>query len=153
MCVPSYLKKRQTTQETQKSKKEMIEEVLDIINDSVDDGSRLNRVVDEFRDGRDTKELLNLLDSKDSELVATAVWILGELPYSIYNTDCIIKRLKLLLKHDNVTVRFYAIGALYPAFDATSKNLLIELQSDSNEGVRLRAKAAIERLGLDSLSD
>jgi HEAT repeat protein len=43
-------------------------------------------------------------------------------------------------------VRFYAVGALFPALDAASTNLIESLQDDPNEGVRKKAKAAIEKI-------
>lgn len=125
----------------------MIErEILDVIGDSEDEGNRINQIADEFRRGRDPEELIDLLDSDNEELVAAGVWILEEIPPSIYNSTHFMDRLKSLMKHESAMVRFYAIGALFPAVDASSKKLLAELQNDSNEGVRKKARAAMGRL-------
>jgi HEAT repeat protein len=122
------------------------EEIMDIIGESDDKGSRFNRLADEFRRERDPRELLDLLDSTNEDLVAAGVWILEEIPLSRYNSTHFIERLMRLINHKSAMVRFYAVGALFPALDAASTNLIESLQDDPNEGVRKKAKAAIEKI-------
>ncbi len=130
----------------------MIEaEVQDIIEDTTDDGSRLNAIADEFRSGRDISQILLLLDSNNAELVSIGAWLLNELHFEFYASDEFLSRLHKLLQHHDSGVRFHALGALHPAFDPqdhATRELLGKLRNDPNEGVRIRAEAATTRLGI-----
>ena len=130
----------------------MIErEILDIIADKNDDGDRLNEVADKFRRGLDVNHLLALLDSNNPELVSSGAWILGELPFELYNTQSFISRLYELTNHKTPIVRFQALCALYPALngeEAITQTLLKKMNQDPNEGVRRTAQAAAENLSL-----
>ncbi|MEO0460609.1 MAG: HEAT repeat domain-containing protein [Myxococcota bacterium] len=133
----------------------MIEqEIRSIIEDRADDGDRLNGIVDGFREGRKTTELLPLLDARDSELVSIATWILSEIPTKLYCGDeAILSRLKMLVFHEEPSVRFGALNALLPtmsASDSEARDLLKRLLHDPNEGVRLAARAAADGWSLDS---
>lgn len=128
----------------------MIEaEILDIIGDPSDDGSRLNAVADEFRSGRDMSQILLLLDSNSTELVSIGAWLLNELHFEFYASHEFVSRLHKLLEHHDSGVRFHALGALYPTLDPqddATRELLGKLRNDPNEGVRVRAEAAATRL-------
>ncbi|MEL7306218.1 MAG: HEAT repeat domain-containing protein, partial [Myxococcota bacterium] len=103
--------------------------------------------------GRKTTELLPLLDTRDSELVSIATWILGEIPTKLYCDEAILSRLKMLVFHEESSVRFGALNALLPAISASDSevgDLLKRLLHDPNEGVRLAARAAADGWSLDS---
>jgi hypothetical protein len=130
----------------------MIEkEILEITTQAHDSGDLLNEKVDEFRLGRDLNDIMILLKSSNSELVAIGAWILGELDFELYNSQDYIHRLKELTDHEDPSVRFHALGALFPALsrdDTAAKALLTRLRNDRNEGVRKSAEAAAARLSL-----
>lgn len=131
----------------------MIEnEVLDILGGTGDPGERLNSLVDQFREERDSGVLLNLLCSDNSELVRIGAWIIGELGFERYNTHSFISRLRELTDHEIPAIRFHALGALFPTLDpekSATRVLLSKMRHDPNEGVRLRAHAAARRLSLE----
>ena len=130
----------------------MIEaEVFEAIRDSADAGGCLNDIADQFRRGRDVVDIIDLLDSSNSDLVAIGAWILGELSFALYGSDRFTSRLFNLTEHEDPGVRFHALGALFPALDGVdlrSRALLRRLQSDPNKGVRLAAESAAARLSL-----
>jgi len=96
----------------------MIEnEVLEILNsESVDS---LTALVDQFREGRDTDELLRLLLSDDDRVVNIGVLIASEIAADHYNTEVFIRRLRELTNHALPSVRFYALGAIFPIDNPT----------------------------------
>ena len=95
----------------------MIErEVLEILEAPPDiGGERISGFADQFRSGRDVKQLMTLLDSSNFELVSIGAWILGELHFHLYNSDSFISRLRELLDHEDPAVRFNALGATLPS--------------------------------------
>lgn len=125
------------------------QEVLDTVRDANDNGERLNRIADQFRNGRDVHEVLALLNSSNDELVSVGAWILGELRVDLYNSNPFVSRLKELVDHRTPAVRFHAFGALFPALnwrDESARLLLAKLRNDPNEGVRRCAEAAATRV-------
>lgn len=128
----------------------MIEaDILAVLGDATDGGTRLNEIADEFRSGRDVNELRVLLNSANPELVSTGAWILAELSFDLYNCEGFLSRLRELLDHPDPAVRFHALNALFPALDAqdaATQELLNKLRSDPNKGVRMCAEAAAARL-------
>ena len=132
----------------------MIErEVLEIFEapSESDGGDLLHEFINQFRSGRDVNELMPLLDSSDPRLVWTGAMTLGEVRFDRYNSDSFIERLRKLLDHEDATVRFCSLGAIYPALsrDLDGTRVLLEkLRNDPNEGVREGAEAATARLGL-----
>jgi hypothetical protein len=126
-------------------------EILEIVHDIADKGDLLNAIVNEFRRGRDLTELKLLLNSTDPELVAIGVSILSELNFELYRSQDYVARLIELTDHEDPSVRFHALGALFPALDrenAATLTLLKKLLGDRNEGVRKSAEAAAARLFL-----
>ena len=130
----------------------MIEdEVFEILRHKDGHGGVLNEMADQFRRGRDARELIDLLDSDRADVVSIGLWILNDLPFKLYNRDTFLLRLRTLLAHSDSSVRFHALGALFPAFNANDPDdqaLLRKLRNDPNEGVRGAAEAAAARLGL-----
>ncbi|NMO18196.1 HEAT repeat domain-containing protein [Pyxidicoccus fallax] len=127
------------------------DEVNEILVDPTDDGTRLNDIADEFRRGREVSQLVVLLDSTNPELVSIGAWILGELPFELYQSDELLSRLWSITGHPDPAVRLHALGALFPALnptDASTRELLRRLLCDPNEGVRMSAQAAASRLSL-----
>jgi HEAT repeat protein len=128
----------------------MIEdEIREIVSDRADEGERLNALVDEFRRGRDVRELVPLLASEDAELVSITAWIFSELPEELYRAEDIVSRLRGLTAHVEPMVRFYALSAVYPFLNLTepaTQALLTKLVQDENDGVRMMAEAAVARL-------
>ena len=131
----------------------MIEEELRTILSGEDDqADKLNRLVDQFRDRRDSSELLGLLNSCDNEFVRIGAWILSEIPFNRYNIPDVIARLYELSRHETPLVRLYALGAIFPALDRTNSDclaLIARLRDDDIEGVRMGAEAAARRLGIE----
>ncbi len=129
----------------------MIEDEIDEIA-ATDSGAAdhlISKLTDEFRAGRDTSELLVLLDSSDAETVSLGVEILNEIAFKLYDSMDFLSRLERLLEHSSISVRFYALGALFPAFEAAdpwTHAVLEKMRSDPNKGVRLRAEASTKRL-------
>ena len=126
-------------------------EVLEIVGNAEDGGGRLEEIVDQFRRGRDVSDLIALLDSSEAELVSIGAWILSELHFGLYNSDTFVFRLRRLLDHQDPSVRFHALGALFPALnpqEPATQTLLQKMRSDPNEGVRKVAEAAASRLSL-----
>lgn len=124
----------------------MIErEILDIIRDP----QRLDLLADEFRQGRDIGDLLALLNSDNGEIVGIGAWIAGESKFDPANAQSLISRLHQLVNHENPSIRFHAIGALFPFLDLANpatKAMLVRLSCDPNEGVRSIAQAALKRM-------
>jgi len=89
-------------------------EILEAIRNANDDGTQLNRIVDEFRSGRDIGDLRVLLYSRSPEVLSIAAWMLGELHFELYNTGSVIARLRELLDHHDPAVRFHELGAIHP---------------------------------------
>jgi hypothetical protein len=128
----------------------MIEnEVLEILNGNAELGERLNSLADQFRGKRDLHELFTLLCSSNNDLVRIGAWITSEIAFELYNTPAFIDRLRELTTHHVSAIRCYALGALYPSLDPEkqdTRDLILRLQKDTNEGVRLSAEAAGRRL-------
>lgn len=120
-------------------------EILEIIRDP----ERLALLADEFRGGRDIGDLLALLDSDNEEIVGIGVWIAGEVKIDPTDALLLIPRLHQLVNHEEPSIRFHAIGALFPFLDIenpATKEMLVRLSDDPNEGVRMIAQAALKRL-------
>ena len=76
------------------------EELLNLIRDSTCVGERLNEIVDQFRAGRDVLDLVNLLDSNNTELVSIGAWILSELQFHIYNLLVVMQEVTEVIQED-----------------------------------------------------
>lgn len=129
----------------------MLEEIIASMLDKTDNGERISAIADEFRSGRDTRELLPLLRSENAEVVYVATWILSEIPEKFYSSQDFVSALQDLTAHADAMVRWQAFGALYPFFDAgdpATRALLARLSQDENAGMRQRAEAATARLGI-----
>lgn len=127
----------------------MEDEILELVRDIADEGERLNALVDEFRHGRDVRELVPLLVSNNAEVVSIAAWILSELPEKLYSGEEIVLRLRRLTEHAEPMVRFHALSAVFPFLDLADRateTLLARLVADENDGVRKIAEAAVARL-------
>lgn len=125
------------------------QEILEVVRGSGDKGDRLNEIADQFRGGRNVKDIVDLLDSTHPELASIGAWILGELPIELYSCDLLVSRLQNLIGHEDPTVRFHAFGALFPILGpehASTRDLVEKLRNDPNEGVRRIAEAAAARL-------
>ena len=128
----------------------IMEEIERILEDSDDDGRALNVLVDEFRVGRDVKELSRLLSSQNDEIVSIGAWMLSELHFDLYRDTILVEELFRLTEHHDSSVRFNALGAVFPALNLDnneSRALLERLKNDENEGVRRKAVAAARSLG------
>ena len=112
----------------------------------------LNLLIDQFREGRDPWELLCLLNSDDDELISNGAYIINEISFDWYNTPAFIDKLHELTHHESPTIRFWASGALFPSLDRTNPDtleLINRLLKDDNDGVRMSAEAAANRLGIN----
>lgn len=127
----------------------IVREVEQILKNSDSDPQAFDRLIDEYREGRDTGELLPLLTSSDSNLVRISVWILSEIHTSYYDSPQFQTRLLALTSHCEPAVRLHSLNALFPLLDhkdPSTRKLLERLQSDENEGVRMMAIAAAAQL-------
>lgn len=125
------------------------EEILNIVADPADDGTRLNEIAYQFCSGRDVSELIALLDSDNAELVWSGAWIISELPFELYSAEEFVSRLRGLTSHTEPTIRFTAFNALFPALSPHEKAthvLIQKLLNDPNPGVRKAAEAAAAQL-------
>ena len=113
------------------------------IREIIKDPKRVNTLADEFRRGRDVCDLLPLLNSENKEIVGVAAWIVGEVTIDPSKAEPVMSRLHDLLNDADPSVRFLAMGALFPHI---SKETLVTMSSDPNEGVRIRAQSALKRL-------
>ena len=117
---------------------------LKIINDP----KRLNLLADEFRAGREIGDLLVLLNSENEQVVWVGAWIAGEVIIDPADAQPLISRLHQLVDHENPSIRFKALGALFPFLDVANpavKEMLVRLSCDPIEGVRLAAQSALMR--------
>lgn len=129
----------------------IVDEIVRILEDCEDDGTALNALADQFRVGRDVRELLDLLSSQNDRIVSIGAWLFSELHFDSYRDEVFLNELFLLTEHKDPSVRFNALGAVYPALDPGNEDtvaLLDRLRSDENEGVRRKAVAAARTLGL-----
>jgi HEAT repeat protein len=120
-------------------------EILEIIRDA----KRLAVLADEYRQRRDVGDLMALLISDNDEIVRIGAWLAGEVKIDTASARPLISRLHQLVSHENPSIRFHAIGALFPFHDWAdpgTKEMLVRLSGDPNEGVRLRAEAALKRM-------
>ena len=129
------------------------DEILAVIADPLDDGSRMNRIADQFRGERPTSELRDALLSESAEVVGHACWIIYELAFEKYNSVEIIELLTRLVSHTDVNVRFHALGALFPAFledHQLGVKVVKRALGDEHAGIRMYAEATARALGICS---
>lgn len=122
------------------------------ILETIRDPDRLNSLAEGFRQSRDVLGLLALLDSENEEIVRAGVWIAGEVKFDPSTAGPLLARLYQLLNHENPSIRFHAIGGLFPFFDSSNsvaRHLLRQLSTDTNEGVRIAAQSALSRMGAE----
>ena len=133
----------------------MFEDELLRMRECSDDeqGKSLNRLVDQFRAGRNIEEMYPLLLSDDDALVEVGAYITSEIETDYYNTPKMIKRLAQLTNHRSAIVRFYALSSLFPVLDPSNKEtqmMIARLCNDENEGVKRAAARASRSLGIDN---
>jgi hypothetical protein len=129
------------------------DEVRSIVSDTADDGQRINALADEFRRGRDVRELLPLQASADTQVVWVATWIFSEIHEKLYDSEDIVARLHELTAHADRSVRFTAINAVYPFLrlaDPATQALLARLRSDESDALRKRAEVIAAQLSARS---
>ncbi|QPJ61939.1 MAG: hypothetical protein G3M70_08655 [Candidatus Nitronauta litoralis] len=128
------------------------DEIYEAINDPDDDGTRVNYIADEFRGERDAIEILELLNSSDSELISIGAWILDEICFDKYKKKGeIIFRLVDLCSHEDSNVRYSVLGALYAVFEVDkqfARKILGKMRLDVDEGVRNSVQLITEKLSL-----
>jgi hypothetical protein len=120
-------------------------QILEILKDS----KGLYSLANQFRINPDVSELMVLLNSSNDNVVEVGAWISGEILIAKENAQPVVFRLRQLANHSNPSIRFHAIGALFPLLDPAdpaTREMLIKLSHDSNKGVRLSAEAALKRL-------
>jgi HEAT repeat protein len=125
--------------------KKIEKKILKILKDA----KRLNLLADEFRAGRDIDDLLALLNSDNEEIIEVGAWIAGEVSINPTDAGRLVPRLHHLVSHKSPSIRFYAIGALFPFLDAgngAAKEMLLGLSNDPDKGVRAIACAALKRI-------
>ncbi len=128
----------------------MISEPIEyLLKNSETEPEAFDRLVDEYREGRDPGELLQLIGSSDNDLVRIGAWILSEIRTSNYDTPEFRSRLIKLTQHQEPAIRLHSLNALFPLLghgDPVAIELIAMLQSDENEGVRMMADAAAAKL-------
>ena len=124
------------------------QEIVEIIG-IADDGSALNDLADQFRLGRDIKDIIPALSSGDINIILCAIWIVGELPSHIYNNELVLDFIYPLLNNSSAAVRLGALSALFPVFEKSDARALLYLEKlnfDSNEVIRSCAEKALLKL-------
>ena len=129
----------------------IVHQLSQILENADEASAELNRLVDEFREGRDAVELLDLINSASDELVRIGAWMLSEIRPEKYNNEEFADRLLELATHSIPAIRLHSLSALFPFLcgdNPRTVDLIARLQNDGNEGVRLAAEAAAVRLGI-----
>lgn len=127
----------------------IVNEVKRLVKNCKDDPAAFDQLVDEFRGERDATELLELLNCHDDELVRVSTWILSEIRASKYDDENFKARLRELTCHSSPAIRLHSLNALFPLLstvDPGTSELIERLRADGNEGVRMMADAAANRL-------
>jgi hypothetical protein len=127
----------------------IVNESIRVLKNCEKDPAAFDQFVDEFREERDATELLELLCSKDDDLVRLSAWILSEIRASKYGGEEFKSQLAKLTRHSSPAIRLHSLNALFPFLstnDQDAVKLIARLQADENEGVRMMADAAAERL-------
>jgi HEAT repeat protein len=120
-------------------------EILEIIKDS----KGFHLLVNQFRRKPDVDEILALLNSDNVAIIEVGAYIAKEVLIDSGNAQSLMSRLRQLVSHQNPSVRSHALAALFPYHDwsnPATRQMLDELSRDPDEGVRLRARAALERM-------
>lgn len=100
---------------------------------------RINSFVDQFRGERGASELLELLQSNEADVVWLGVYVLSEIAFSKYDSKEYFSELYRLTQHENPSVRYAAISALYPFLglaNIETRMLLVRIRDDEDELVR-----------------
>ena len=129
----------------------IMNDVKRLLKNSEDEPEAFDRLLDEYRETRNTAELLELLGDSDEELVRVSAWILSEIRASKYDTTEFRSRLIELTRHETPAIRIHSLNALFPLLqhgDPAAIRLIVRLQADENEGVRMMADAAATQLEL-----
>lgn len=120
-----------------------------LLKNSETEPEAFDQLVDEYREGRNPGELLQLIGSSDNNLVRIGAWILSEIRASNYDTSEFRSRLIKLTEHQEPAIRLHSLNALFPLLDhgdPVAVKLIATLQSDTNDGVRMMADAAAAKL-------
>jgi hypothetical protein len=127
----------------------LLEEVCQILSHSADVDQEMNNLADRFRSGKDTSEILLLIDSDDNRIVEQGLWLLNELPTDCYDTSHFKQRLCKLVDDSSPLLRWYSFGALFPLLDRklqSTYELAVKITRDENEGVRMSGEAALKQI-------
>ena len=129
----------------------IFQEIRTIIDSEGDQSALLNELVNEFREHRNVSEVFELLNSNCDDLIRIGAWILTEIPFAEYHDNAIDNRLYELTQHSNAAIRLHSLNALFPflaAGDQRTRDLIVRMRDDDNEGIRMTAKAAASKLGI-----
>ena len=116
----------------------IVDEVKQML-DSCNGVPRINSFVDQFRGNRDPRELMELLLSDRADVVWLGAYILSEISFSKYDNRKFFDELYRLTQHENPSVRYAAISALYPFLglaNIETRMLLVRIRDDEDELVR-----------------
>lgn len=130
----------------------MIEEEVKAILDKKSTSKQailIGQLTDEFRSGRNSNDLLDLLHSEDSDVIWIGIYILGEILIDNKPTlDVIIERLLALVEHKDVKIRYGALinlsTFLKESAPRDARNLYLKMSSDNDEGVRKTAESLLK---------
>ena len=127
----------------------IVKELERILKNPGRQSATFDSLVDDFREGRDAFELIELLDSANDELVQIGCYILGEIQTSKYDNELFRKRLRQLTTHSVPAIRLHSFNAIFPFLgsgNTATVEIVTRLLADENDGVRMTATAAARRL-------
>jgi len=130
----------------------MIEEEVKAILDKKSTSKQailIGQLTDEFRSGRNSNDLLDLLHSEDSDVIWIGIYILGEILIDNKPTlDVIIEKLLALVEHKDVKIRYSALinlsTFLKESAPRDARNLYLKMSTDNDEGVRKTAESLLK---------
>lgn len=128
-------------------------ETEQLLNSGKSRDPMIERFLDEFRGGRDTRDLMSFLESSNISLIEAALYILKELKSNSYRWNILMDRIWTLTEHEDFQVRFQAICAISPFLSPDSemtRKLLRRGTEDEGLGIRNLSSRIMNRLGLSA---
>ncbi len=129
----------------------ILQEVKEIYRNSDKEklGERLNDLIDEFRGNRDRKEVLNLLNTNETDYIYTALLILNEI--TIRNKKLlhsVILYLENLVDHPEANIRMLNLIVLSDLLKNIDKekeqDLFLKMMQDPDKDIRETALQLLE---------
>lgn len=120
----------------------IIKEVQTILSNRKNVGEVLNEFVDQFRDGRDPWEIIELINHKDDDVVGIGLYVINEIIIADDNLNLRLeKSLSNLINNRNSNIRFRTyliLSQLHTDYGEKEKetNLYLEMIKDEDKHIR-----------------